>query len=249
MIRTVIKRLAEKAGYTVERTAKLELGMEEFLTLYPLVRPHTLSTKECLYSLYTATVYISESCIPGDVVECGVWKGGCAMMAALTLKARGDSSRRLVLYDTYEGMPSATDKDVDWQQVSARELVTEQAHNRAHPVWCRATLDQAQRNVWSTGYPKERIVFVKGKVEETIPAHELPDRIAILRLDTDWFESTYHALRHLFPRLSTHGVLIINDYGHWKGAREAVDRYFQEQDVHMLLHRTDYSERIGLKIS
>ena len=90
------------------------------------------------------------------------------------------------------------------------------------------------------------IRFVKGKVEDTIPKNT-PEKIALLRLDTDWYESTYHELTHLFPLLSKHGVLIIDDYGHWQGARKAVDQYFGENNIQILLNRMDYSGRMAIK--
>ena len=97
-----------------------------------------------------------------------------------------------------------------------------------------------------TGFPADRAVFVPGKVEETIPA-SAPERIALLRLDTDWYESTYHELVHLYPRLEAGGVLILDDYGHFEGARRAVDRYFDENGARPLLTRVDYTARVGVK--
>jgi len=113
-------------------------------------------------------------------------------------------------------------------------------------VWAYGALEEVKRNLLSTGYPAERIFFVKGKVEETIPM-SAPAQIALLRLDTDWYESTYHELVHLYPRLSSGGVLIIDDYGHWKGARRAVDAYISEQKLRLLLNRIDYTGRICVK--
>jgi hypothetical protein len=89
--------------------------------------------------------------------------------------------------------------------------------------------------------------FVKGLVEDTLPS-SAPESIALLRLDTDWYESTRHELIHLFPRLVSGGVLILDDYGHWQGARKALDEYFEEHGVKMLLNRIDYSARIGVKL-
>ncbi len=89
--------------------------------------------------------------------------------------------------------------------------------------------------------------MIKGKVEETIP-HDIPEKISILRLDTDWYESTYHELVHLYPRLVKGGVLIIDDYGHWQGARKAVDQYFQENNIPVLLNWIDYTGRVAVKI-
>ncbi|MCB7129717.1 MAG: hypothetical protein J3T61_09300, partial [Candidatus Brocadiales bacterium] len=107
-----------------------------------------------------------------------------------------------------------------------------------------AELEEVKRNVFSTGY--ENFVFVSGRVEDTIPGR-VPDRIALLRLDTDWYESTRHELIHLYPRVTEGGVLIVDDYGHWRGCKQAVDEYFQENDIRTFLHRIDYTGRIAIK--
>src|SRR5262249_28315332 len=109
-----------------------------------------------------------------------------------------------------------------------------------------ASMEGVRSNLLSTGYPDSHIHLIKGKVEETLPRHA-PERIALLRLDTDWYESTLHELIHLYPRLCPNGVLIIDDYGHWKGAREAVDDYFAKQELRPFLSRLDYSGRLVIK--
>jgi O-methyltransferase len=98
----------------------------------------------------------------------------------------------------------------------------------------------------SSGYPERNIIFVKGKVEDMIPG-TMPQRISVLRLDTDWYESTYHELQHLYPLISNKGILIIDDYGFWTGAKEATDRYFQENKIPIFLNRIDRSGRLGIK--
>jgi O-methyltransferase len=83
-------------------------------------------------------------------------------------------------------------------------------------------------------------------VEDTIPA-SVPEQIALLRLDTDWYESTKCELEILFPRLVKGGVIIIDDYGCWQGARKAVDEYFNKNNIAILLNRMDDTGRIGIK--
>ena len=112
--------------------------------------------------------------------------------------------------------------------------------------WCVASVESVRKNIVSTGYPESKIHLVKGKVEESVPLHA-PERIALLRLDTDWYESTKHEMTHLYPRLVPNGVLIIDDYGHWQGAREAVDEYFAGQKFKPLLNRLDYTGRLIIK--
>ena len=111
---------------------------------------------------------------------------------------------------------------------------------------CECAAGRSKKILYGTGYPSERIHFVPGKVEDTIPA-SAPESIALLRLDTDWYESTKHELVHLFPRLATSGVLIIDDYGHWRGSRLACDEYFEQNRVPILLNRIDFTGRIALK--
>jgi hypothetical protein len=100
--------------------------------------------------------------------------------------------------------------------------------------------------VLSVGYPEEKIHFVQGPVEETLPENA-PEEIALLRLDTDWYASTKHTLVHLYPRVAPGGVLIVDDYAYWQGARQAVDEYVQENNVSVLLNRIDYTARIAVR--
>ena len=210
------------------------------------VRAHTMTSPERLYALIQAVRYVAHAAIPGDIVECGVWRGGSMMAAARTLLECGDTSRELYLFDTFEGMspPGAKDVGVDGQPAS--ELLRAADRNDPASAWCYASLQDVQSAMAGTGYDATRVHFVKGKVEDTIPAGA-PARIAVLRLDTDWYDSTRHELEHLYPRLSPGGVLIIDDYGHWAGCRQAVDEYFASRKLHALLHRVDYTGRIAVK--
>src|SRR5262249_33819776 len=150
--------------------------------------------------------------------ECGVWRGGSMMAVARTLLEANAPNRDLYLFDTYEGMSAPTDADRDLSGQAARKLLEDSSRDEAE-VWCYADMADVQRNVGLTGYPNELLHFVEGKVEDTIP-EEAPAEIGLLRLDTDWYESTKHELEHLYPRLRNGGVLIIDDYGHWQGARK-----------------------------
>ena len=198
-----------------------------------------------MYALYQATRYIVGARVPGAIVECGVWRGGSSMLAAMTLARCGDTSRALWLYDTYEGMSEPSEHDRDWRGISATELLKRGENNKETSVWCYSSLEEVSANMKRTSYPSERTRFVKGKVEERIPA-EAPDQIALLRLDTDFYESTYHELQHLFPRLADGAVLIIDDYGHWEGARKATDQFLAEIRRPLLLQRIDYTGRMAV---
>lgn len=212
-----------------------------------MVAPYTMTSKYAVYALRVAVQYIISGRIPGDIVECGVWKGGSMMAVARTLLESKSTDRTLHLFDTFARMsePTAVDRTVDGK--AAAEILAGLAPEPGKSWEC-CTMEEARANVLSTGYPAAKMAFVKGKVEDTIPA-SAPRQIALLRLDTDWFESTYHELVHLYPRLSPGGILIVDDYGYWQGARKAVDRYVEEQQLKLLLTRVDDSARMSVKMT
>lgn len=215
-------------------------------TILSQVRPFTMTSPERVAVLVEAVRHIVTQGIRGDFVECGVWKGGSAMAAALALQASGDTGRDLWLYDTYEGMSEPTPNDVSYDGASAAEQLQHQDIQDPRSVWCYSPLEEVQANVKSTRYPEDRLHYVKGRVEDTLP-NTLPDRIALLRLDTDWYESTRHELIHLYPRLASGGILIVDDYGYWQGSRRAVDEYFDEHGPRPMLVRIDATARIAVK--
>jgi O-methyltransferase len=213
------------------------------------VGPYTMTSPERVASLCNAVEYILRFDIPGDIVECGVWKGGSMMAAALTLLKLGERTRKLRLFDTFEGMPEPTADDKTIYSGERNVVLASELLARPNPseyLLACSPLEEVQRNMLSVGYPANLIEYIKGKVEETLPSHSA-GQIALLRLDTDWYESTRHELLHLYPCLASRGVLIIDDYGHWEGARKAVDEFFQQNNVPILLNRVDYTSRIGIK--
>jgi hypothetical protein len=105
---------------------------------------------------------------------------------------------------------------------------------RTARVWAEASLEDVRAGMAETGYPAERVHYHVGPVEETIPG-EAPQTIALLRLDTDWYESTRHELEHLYDRVSPGGVVIADDYATWQGARKAVDEFLERTGAPLLL--------------
>lgn len=207
------------------------------------VRPWTMTSPEKLNALVYAVRYVTRHRVPGDVVECGVWRGGSMLAVAKTLIEAGDTDRHLHLYDTFEGMSEPTEHDRRHDGRSASEMLA--ASDRSAGVWAYASLEDVRATMGQSAYPADRIHYYKGKVEDTIPG-DVPDRISILRLDTDWYESTRHELTHLWPRLVPGGVLLLDDYGWWDGARRAVDEWLTETDPQLLLLRMDEG-RIAVK--
>jgi len=255
MMRRFIKLLLRRTGYELCPIAPPQSLRDENPDItdpewevYARVRPFTMLSLERILTNVRAIDYIVRSQIPGDIVECGVWRGGSSMAMALTLARHGDTCRRIWMYDTYAGMTDATSADVSHSGASAVALL-DAARRYETPerslVLAYASLGEVQANMRATGYPLSFIEFVKGPVEQTL-TRNAPDQISLLRIDTDWYRSTKHELVHLYPRLSPGGVLIIDDYGHWQGARRAVDEYCT--DVPLFLNRVDYTARLAIKL-
>jgi hypothetical protein len=211
------------------------------------VEPYTMTSTQRICALINAVEYIVRNEIPGGIVECGVWKGGSVMAAAHTLRLLGREDRDIHLFDTFEAMSEPDARDVSYRGEEAAVEFSKKRNGSDKSKWCDATLEEVRRAVLSTGYDESKFHFVKGKVEDTLP-DATPEQIALLRLDTDWYESTRHQLTHLYPRLVRGGVLIVDDYGYWQGARQAVDEYIAEHNLCLLLNRIDQAGRIAVKI-
>jgi hypothetical protein len=219
---------------------------EETLATWEAVSPYTMTSRERIVAVCDAVRYLSRYKILGDIVECGVWRGGSVLAILRTLIQTGDVNRDIHLYDTYEGMSEPSQIDRAYDGRSASDLLQKELKNSDSVIWAYASLESVKATVAQAGYPENRLHFIQGKVEETLRL-TVPDRIALLRLDTDWYESTKAELNYLFPKLQSGGVIIIDDYGHWEGAQHAVDEYIAENNVQILLHRTDYTGRMAVK--
>lgn len=240
----MIKKIYRKIFNRLDTSPKFPADFEpEHKHIVSKVAPFTMTSQERVFSLIEAVKYIHKYHIEGDIVECGVWKGGSMLAIAETLHRLGDTQRKLFLYDTFEGMsePSGVDETFDGDNAAT---LLQKDQQKSGLIWAYSTLDTVKQTMNLSKYPAENIHYVKGKVEDTIPA-QTPQKIALLRLDTDWYESTKHELIHLFPLLQTGGILIIDDYGFWKGARKAVDEYFEQ--IPILLSRIDDTGRIAIK--
>ncbi|MEA3476864.1 MAG: TylF/MycF/NovP-related O-methyltransferase [Bacteroidota bacterium] len=219
---------------------------KDFTEIHRRAQPFSMVSPERLYATYQAIKYVESNNIEGDVVECGVWKGGNSMVMALTLRQCNSKQRNIYMYDTYEGMVEPGEKDIDFKGQHSGGVWKKHQSSEVNQ-WCYSPLEEVEQNMVSTGYPMDKVHFIKGKVQGTIP-DEIPEKIAVLRLDTDWYDSTRHELIHLFPLISRNGVLLIDDYGHWKGQKEAVDEFFADHKFKPLLCRSDYSGRMMIKL-
>lgn len=227
----ILNGLVRRCGYKLAPSFPPNIP-ESFESDAKACAPFTMTSTERMYSLARAVTFVTECKLPGAFVEAGVWKGGSALLMARTLLALGVTDRELWLYDTFAGMSEPTLRDgsgavQQWAKMQSRD----------HNEWCYAPIEEVRATMAQSGYPMSNVHLIAGKVEETIPANT-PHEIALLRLDTDWYESTRHELLHLWPRLLPGGVLIIDDYGRWQGSRRAVDEFFVENGP-VLMHRID----------
>ncbi len=216
---------------------------QDLIEMIKRVRPFTMTEHEKIHALWMAVKYVVHNNIPGAFVECGVWRGGSTQAAAITFAGQGVTDRDLYMFDTFEGMPPPTDRDLRHDGRAAADLM--ERTDRSSGVWAYASLDDVQAGMSQIDYPADRVHYVQGLVEDTIP-DQAPDQISILRLDTDWYESTAHELAQLYDRVSPGGVLIIDDYGWWKGSREATDEFLQATGEPLLLLRAG-TGRIAIK--
>jgi len=233
-----------RAGYQLQRVYPRDYP-GDVVEIIERVKPYTMTSPARIADTCFSVDYVTKHELPGAIVECGVWRGGSTMAMALRLLSHGAGDRDLYLFDTFAGMAEPGEEDVARDGFDAAR--TWAAGRRGDEnAWGYADIEDVRRAIESTGYEADRMHLVKGMVETTLPA-QAPESITLLRLDTDFYSSTKHELEHLFPRLVTGGVLILDDYGYWGGARRAADEYFEAHGVRILLHRTDATGRVGVK--
>ena len=197
------------------------------------------------WAILQSIKYIASNKIDGDFVEAGVFKGGNLILMNY-LNNKLTLSKKIFAYDTFEGMPEEN-KDFDFDIKNKSATDTRKAYKKNE--WCYASLNEVQNNLskFDKNY-QDNLVFVKGKVEQTLDnENNIPKKISLLRLDTDFYESTKKEMEVLYPRLQNKGVLIIDDYGHWKGSKKAVDDYFKNDLNFKFFHRIDYASRLYIK--
>jgi hypothetical protein len=191
--------------------------------------------------------YVIEQNLAGDFVECGVWRGGNSILAAGMFKLY-NQNRKVYLFDTFCGMTEP--KEVDFEISSgklAHESLNETSNKNNSYIWAYATLEDVKTNFYNYNLLDDNIIFIKGDILKTLENFNMPAKIAILRLDTDWYESTRVEMEILYPMLVAKGILILDDYGFWRGSRAAVDEYMDNNKLSLFLNRIDYSGRLIVK--
>lgn len=253
MLTRLIQSAFNQLGYELRKNPKTQMpveltGEERAIVDYVMSNKLTMVSYERLWTTLMACKYAIEQKIDGDFVECGVWRGGNAMVAAELFKLHG-VAKKVWLFDTFKGMTAPTDADVQAAGgKSAQQQFTAEQRD-THNGWCYASLGDVRNSFEKKGLMSDQVVFVEGDVCQTLgdPAH-VPDQICVLRLDTDWYESTRKELEVLYPRLTRGGCLIIDDYGYWAGSKKATDEYFATHGNRPFLQYTDVTGRVAVKV-
>lgn len=223
-----------KAKIEIESVSLIEL--ESYLSKTAFIqksKQYTMVAEDHLEILIDLVDDINKNSVKGELVECGVWKGGCVMVMAMS-QMQCDTNRNIYLYDTFEGMTEPkSDKDEQEVKQTYNKILTgeyKRGYDNWHGEnkWAFCPLDAVKENVSLTKYPEEKIFYVKGDVLETLDGEIIPESISILRLDTDWYNSTKKELEVLFPKVSIGGFIVIDDYMWYRGARTATDEFLNE---------------------
>jgi O-methyltransferase len=231
----------------VERKFPVELSREECDIIMEVIESNlTMVSFERLVATALACKYVEENAVQGDFVECGVWRGGNSILATKLFNLYG-STRNIWLFDTFAGMSEPTEVDKDARGIPAIHKYLG-SRSKGYNEWAYASLNDVKHQFEIRGLLKPNVLFVEGDVAETLKGENLPSQISILRLDTDWYESTKAELEELYPRVVTGGCLIIDDYGHWQGSKLAVDEYFEKNKNRPFFQYTDYTGRAGIKL-
>jgi O-methyltransferase len=217
-------------------------GPQEFEDAYIRCKPNTMTSRERMAALWSAMDWLNSNHIKGAFLECGVWKGGSSMLAAENCRLHPQLRRNFYLYDTFEGMSQPDEIDKDFRGQTAETLMQNAlSKKKTSNIWAVGSVEVVRNNMLESGLAPEQTQLIKGMVEDTIQPDSGPQKIALLRLDTDWYQSTKHELNQLFHRIVPGGFLIIDDYGHWNGCKQAVDEFFSDHSPSPFFHRIDYT--------
>jgi hypothetical protein len=190
---------------------------------------------------------VLNSDVPGDFVECGVWKGGSAGIMGMALeKFDADHHRKLHLFDSFEGLPEPSELDGEGAAIYSGGVSSgklESVHQ------CEAGIDEVKNFLFNhLSLAEERLIFHQGWFQDTLPLlKEHPSKIALLRLDGDWYESTKVCLDYLYDRVPKGGVIILDDYFCWEGCKKAADEFRAARGIVDQIVRVDHEAVYWIK--
>ena len=245
------KSLLKKVSYDLVKKEKFNFkdhypeASDFELKLYETCSKFTMTSHERIFSLMNSIKFINDNKVEGDFVECGVWKGGNLILFQNYIDEL-NLDKKIYAFDTFEGMSKPQDIDVTYKgeksKIMLEKLAKKKVDRNENILIAECSLKNVIRN-FNENCKNNNLICIKGLVEDTLKIEKnIPNKISILRLDTDWYSSTKKELEILFPLLEKNGILIIDDYGYWKGARKAVDEYFKNKNVTMF--KIDFTGRM-----
>jgi O-methyltransferase len=195
--------------------------------LIKMVQPYTMVDALRLSMLHQLAQEIPDE---GDVVECGVCNGGSAAVLASVI--RNQPKKSLWLYDTFHGLPPPTASDGPDAQKYSGQLI--------------GCLDRVNEVLTLVGFPEERLVIREGLFKDSFK-RALPQKVALLHLDADWYDGIFEALETFYPLMPVGGIVILDDFGHWEGTREAFYDFCKRYDIRPLLERVGHTQAFWRK--
>lgn len=199
-----------------------------------IVSPYSMTTAPRINCLFESLEFIRNNNIQGDFVECGVWRGGNILGMMKYLEFHNNTEPNVWLYDTFCGMTPPETVDVDFMNNKAEDILQD--------VFCLNSLEEVELALSHSNYPKEKVKYVIGDICQTLlDKNNVPEKIALLRLDTDWYNSTKIELEVLWDKLEIGAPCIIDDYGHWQGCRKAVDEFLGNLSCEHEIEQIDYT--------
>lgn len=247
MLKNGIKFLLKKLGYKLvlkDHDKIEEINIPQKL-LIKTSQKYSMTNERRLWSLLQSMQYVIQNKIDGEFVECGVWKGGNIILFKKYLEEK-KIKKNIYAYDTYDGMPKPG--IFDYKLGYFKKEFGLNIYNVKKKNWNKIDLNTVKSNILNECDDIDNIHFIKGLVQDTLTKNDnLPEKISILRLDTDFYESSKKELEILYPRLSKGGILILDDYGTWTGVKQAVDEFFEKKGEIPFLHFVDYGCRLLIK--
>ena len=248
LIKNIINKLIVSTGYSlINNNQKIVELNNNDKKLINLAQTYSMTPQIRIFNLLQSLRYLKNKKIDGDYVECGVWKGGNIILFKKFIEDEDENSKKKIYaFDTYEGMTEPDKNDYDISSNIPADILLKGDKAKRTNIWGICNLENVKKNIQSCVNSTENIKFIKGPVETTLnDTSNLPDKISLLRLDTDWYNSTKKELDVLYDKVMPGGIIIIDDYGHWGGSKKAVDDFFLNKYVWM--HYVDYACRLIIK--
>ena len=255
-IAKIINSFSKKFGYRLIKQQNKNwfddfVGINEFeLNSLEIASKYSMTGFERMFFLIKAIKQIEIDNVEGDFVECGVWRGGNLILFQKMIEKLNLRNKKIIAYDTYSGMSQPGQSDLNINNEKAEDIINKLEKKGVDPekniIFAKCELENVKKNFQTNTRENDNLICIKGKVEDTLKIKKnLPNKISLLRLDTDWYESTKIELEVLFPLLSRNGIMIIDDYGYWKGSKKAVDEYFKDKNIN--LFKIDFTSRYLFK--